>query len=296
MFNETLFLALSLKRPHGSKNVMKLRDHIASIRPELSVVDPFGNLWVTVDPGSKTIFTAHLDTVHGKPGDQPLFEKEGIISSNDILGADDGAGCAILAGMISHNIAGTYVFTLGEECGGLGAKFIAKTYDLSRFDRAIAFDRKGFKDICGMQGFRNMASREFVSALSDALGMGHRWSEGIYTDNAEFVGTIPEIVNISCGYANAHTNKETLDLQYLMALYQKCLEIDWEMLPVIGPEEIPSWKNWNYSESRKIINHDDRIFDASDRLARKLGISPMDSEFDEILDAFYSFSETEQLW
>jgi hypothetical protein len=61
-----------------------------------------------------------------------------------ILGADDGAGIALLLRMIDNKIPGSYIFHLREEIGGTCAKGMAMHHSdfLVKFDRAITFDRR----------------------------------------------------------------------------------------------------------------------------------------------------------
>ncbi len=242
-----LHRGLSLARPYGGKNETDYRDFIRSkvcgSSEHKGKLDLFGNLWVEVPQAdgtsARTIFTAHLDTVH--PADAPLVptvDRDRMIvhaMPGTPLGADDAAGCAILAGLIVSNVPGMYLFTRGEERGGKGAKVAAKSILPGTYDRAVAFDRRGTGDLCGSQAWDNMASKSFIDALALALGMSHSWADGIYTDNAEFYGIIPEIVNISAGYDHEHTPAETLDMRYFWNLYEAARGLSWGTLPVEGP-------------------------------------------------------------
>ena len=67
---------------------------------------------------------------------------------------------------------------------------------------------------------------------------------GVFTDTAEYVHLIPECLNISIGYQSEHTSKETLDLNYVMALRDKIVSIQWDKiaLPVERkPEPRPTY-------------------------------------------------------
>jgi putative aminopeptidase FrvX len=57
-----------------------------------------------------------------------------------MLGADDGAGCAMLMHLIHSGVPAYYIFTVGEEKGGIGATWLAKHKPdlLKQFDRAKA--------------------------------------------------------------------------------------------------------------------------------------------------------------
>jgi len=252
-----LGLALRFKRPDGSQAIKDLIKALLALAPDASqtCVDQGGNLWIDHRLGtSRTLFTAHLDTVHKGPGESRLLLRDNVLSTDgtDVLGADDGAGVAMLAELLVSGVPGLYLFTQGEEIGGIGATKIVdhEPERLAHLDRCIAFDRRGTKDICGEQFIGNCASEAFVDELAARLDMGHTWAAGSYTDNCEYRGIIPEIVNISVGYEREHTCKETLDMDYLKRLAAQAVLIDWESLPVVGPvpDLIPAyshgWGNW----------------------------------------------------
>ena len=44
---------------------------------------------------------------------------------------------------------------------------------------------------------------------------------------------VPECVNVSVGYYNEHTSRESLDLTYLLKLSEAVLIIDWNSLPTV---------------------------------------------------------------
>ncbi len=187
------------------------------------------------------MFMAHLDTVERAIGAKEIYlSDDGIISTHGlaVLGADDGAGIGILATLLAGKVPALYLFTQGEETGGRPAEWASRNERarVSDIDRIISFDRKGTKDICGEQMYGTMASREFVEALADGLGLGQSWACGTYTDNSEFRDHVTEIVNVSVGYQSNHGPDETLDLGYYRDLQTACLVMPWETLPTIGPD------------------------------------------------------------
>lgn len=227
---------LSIKRPHGGKGESQLR---SMLQKEFGgTVDKAGNLWI-VKGQSTTLFVAHMDTVHRDDGKIALTSMLGIVTATDkagkpcVLGADDGAGVWMLCELLTAGIPGIYLFTVGEERGGIGARHAAKDERLIGLNRAIAFDRRGKTDIIVDQAHGKCASTEFAKALGAALGMGHTPESGIYTDTAEFTSVIPECTNISVGYAHEHTYQESLDTEYLCNLRDAALKVEWEELPVV---------------------------------------------------------------
>jgi len=149
--------------------------------------------------------------------------------------------------MIEAGVEGLYIFHRGEECGGLGASWIAENQKdmLSEYDYAIAFDRYGSDSVVTHQGYGRCCSDEFAIALSDALGKNHSPDNtGIYTDTAEYTKIIPECTNVSVGYAGHHTSSEVQYLPYLKRLLQTLLSLDVSSLPVCrDPHNYTCWGN-----------------------------------------------------
>lgn len=95
---ETLLFALSLKRPHQGNGVKKLSAHIKNLIPNFTI-DQCGNIHCDLRETreNRTLFVAHLDTVHAKDGRNFFDYKKKLISAKGSqLGADDGAGVAVL--------------------------------------------------------------------------------------------------------------------------------------------------------------------------------------------------------
>lgn len=192
---------------------------------------------------SRTLFSAHLDTVERNSGKNTLQAyvdaKTGhtfVKATNSVLGADDAAGISIMVNMIDNNIAGNYHFYAMEEIGAVGSNWLVSNHPelYANIDRAIAFDRKGTSDVIAVQLGSDCCSNEFALALSDALvaeGLYYEPSEGVFTDTANMVGLVPECTNLSCGYYNEHSNNECLDLTFLESLTDAVLRINWEALP-----------------------------------------------------------------
>lgn len=259
---KTLCRALSLKRPHNGEGAMLftgwLCDHIP--RHLDLTIDDAGNIHVDnrTSTQHRTLFIAHVDTVHREDGPNKFIKAHGVWYANGApLGADDGAGCAMLMHLLHAGVAGYYIFSQGEECGGIGAKHLATHHQdlLKQFDRAIAFDRRGVDSVITHQGWGRCCSDDFADALSDALNADERLmyspdNTGVYTDTAEFVDIIPECTNISVGYASEHTANESLDIHHYIALAEQVLKIQWDSLPtnrdpsVYESKWADDWSQW----------------------------------------------------
>ena len=265
MLDVTLARGLSLMRPHGGENVAYFTDWLANALPdeliEFAHIDGAGNLHIDnrTRPHHKTLFVAHVDTVHRADGANKIRKTKAMWYADGApLGADDGAGVALLMHLIHANVAGYYIFTQGEECGGIGAKYLAKHDSalLKQFDRAIAFDRRGVDSVITHQGWGRCCSDEFAEALSTALNntndalMYLPDSTGVYTDTAEFVDDIPECTNISVGYYSEHGDKECLDMVHYQHLANAVVLIDWDGLPTKRDPSLPEPLDYGYNTAR----------------------------------------------
>lgn len=258
--SRTLPQICSYRREHESKGEREFK--VKWLIPKLvelntrPCIDGFGNISVTVGKGSSVLHIAHMDSVHG--GDEDVTRQKTYIDKNnvlhleprskklsnfiaggqgayDCLGADDGAGIAFMLYLIHHNVAGTYLFTRGEEKGCLGIQWMVekKPFFFENFNYCIEVDRKGTKDIITEQTTGKCASYAFGQNLADSLNMGHEPSDqGIYTDNAHLSDLIPESINLAAGYYDQHSERETCDLTYLDNLAKAFVHIDVELIPV----------------------------------------------------------------
>ena len=242
---KTLARALSMKRPHATRGAEEFTDWLHAHLPKRSHIavsyDKAGNLHVDarVDDTNRTLFVAHVDTVHRECGPNKIRKTQGMwYADGACLGADDGAGCALLMHLLHAQIPAYYIFTQGEERGGIGAKYLADHSPelLGQFDRAIAFDRRGIDSVITHQGWGRCCSDDFAAALSgelcaDGVLMYLGDDTGVYTDTAEFVDIIPECTNLSVGYNNEHSDRETLDIHHFTALAAAVIKIKWDYLP-----------------------------------------------------------------
>lgn len=234
-----LYLLLQKVRYHGTEESTFFELGFSKEQAYYNELGKFMFGYVSIGE-SRTMFTAHLDTVENyrsgvskkiylDPVTQQLF------ADNQVLGADDGAGVALLCHMIESKVAGHYFFFAGEEIGGVGSSYLADTFvrlfPTLVFDRAIAFDRKGTSDVIVEQFCGECCSTAFALELCRQLGTEYLPTIGSFTDTANFVSFIPECTNVSIGYYNEHSKKEYLDLAYLQELAKKVCEVDWESLP-----------------------------------------------------------------
>jgi len=266
---KTIARALSMMRPHNSEGTKRLTDWLEQRAPAHARVhrDAIGNLHVDtrMTKEHRTLFVAHVDTVHRKEGPNKIRQTDTHwYADGAALGADDGAGVAMLMHLLHAGVHAYYVFTQGEECGGIGATHLAKHERelLSEFDRAIAFDRRGIDSVITHQGRGRCCSDAFGDALSAALNADDTLmylpdNTGVYTDTAEFIDIIPECTNISVGYYSEHSDKESLDILHLQALAERVAKIDWDALPTDRDPtvaEMLDWGGWGAYRSPSLTN------------------------------------------
>ena len=244
---DTLSYALTRRRGSCSRGEQEFVAGLSRWVP-VTMIDGAGNLHVDARKGrSRTMFTAHTDTVHFDPSGEPAGPTTNSVivdgkfwrADGDALGADDGAGVALLVHMIHSNVPGYYVFFRGEEVGGIGSKWLAENMpDLCmEFDRAVAFDRAGYSDVITKQAGGRCCSDKFADALAGALTTEIDWflpdATGVYTDTAELTHLIPECTNVSVGYFRQHGVHEALNIEFLQRLATQVCKVDWEALPVV---------------------------------------------------------------
>jgi len=261
ILHKTLARALSVKRPHNTPAVSDFTEWLFNALPaelkSFTSVDGAGNLHIDNRiAGSKTLFIAHVDTVHKEVGANKIRKTATHWYADGApLGADDGAGVAMLMHLIHADVKGYYIFSQGEECGGIGAKHIATHHTdlLAQFDRAIAFDRRGIDSVISHQGMGRCASDVFCEALANDLNafddtlMYSPDDTGVYTDTAEFTDIIPECTNISVGYYNEHGDQEKLDIVHFEALSNAVLKVMWDSLPTDRDPTVPEYKEYKYN-------------------------------------------------
>ncbi|MCK4518464.1 hypothetical protein KAT92_06810 [Candidatus Babeliales bacterium] len=277
-----LLKILSHRRSYGSEGESKI------IVEELDTVkgmtsDNFGNRMITVGSAKPHIlFSSHTDTVHGtrswRAGKKDYNDKDGDImqkivvdkikfeifkDDKECLGADDGAGMWLMLKMITAGVPGLYIFHRGEEVGGLGSDYIIKETPevLAGIDIAIAFDRRGNKDIITHQGGSMCCSQDFAQSLGEQLCLGHAPnSGGSFTDTANYTDIIAECTNVACGYTAEHSARETLDYKYLIKLKRALLGVNWSKIAVKrkpGEDDRPVYSGWRGHRSSLYDDYDD---------------------------------------
>lgn len=186
---------------------------------------------VIVDMGSDSCFTSHTDTVDNHLGKNKLHIENGVVTVKDggVLGADCGTGMYIMIRMILEEVPGLYVFFASEERGRIGSN----KYDMPLgINRCVSFDRKGTDDLITHQSSQRGCSDAFADAFIASFGLPYKKDPtGVFTDSYTFFDTVPECINLSVGYYDQHTKRESQDLVFLESLVDACISMDWGSLP-----------------------------------------------------------------
>lgn len=210
---------------------------LQSILPN-TYLDSYTNLHCEIGQ-SNTLFVSHLDNYcETVKKVSHKFDNEFVLTDKTtILGADNKAGVSVLVSMIAKKIPGHYVFFRAEELGCVGSlDFKKNNYKgLMKYNKCIAFDRKGYSDIVYCQNDINTASLEFSNILSNEFSkfsnIKYKATEGGVTDSGSFKYLIPECINLSVGFFANHTVLEKQNLAFLQQLANTVCKIDWENLP-----------------------------------------------------------------
>ncbi|WP_346961312.1 hypothetical protein [Clostridium sp.] len=154
------------------------------------------------------LLVAHMDTVHKKVPSKIKYNKE-IIKSPQGIGGDDRCGIYMIHKIIEKHKC-SVLFLEDEEIGCVGAKKFVKSKYINDLDvnYMIELDRKGNQDAV----FYECDNPEFTEFIINDSPLKEDY--GSYTDICTLMpATGIAGVNISCGYYNAHTKDEYVNLQ-----------------------------------------------------------------------------------
>lgn len=252
---------LSYMRPSYSVAADEFGDEF--LMPVMGMPDIHGNYFCSVPDEEgyipNLLFAAHYDTVHGDEGRQVVVVDEDHIarlptgSSSDCLGADCTTGVWLVLEMIHANVPGYYAIFANEEVGCVGSgQFVTdnEAWMENVIDAVISFDRMDTCSIITGQSGVRTASDTFATSLASILNMPQLDADetGSFTDSNEFKDCIKECTNLSVGYKNQHTKRETQDMRYLMRLRDALIDADWSGL-IFEREAGSNEDLWGYSSN-----------------------------------------------
>ena len=178
-------------------------------------VDEYGQVY-RITPGQPLV-VAHMDQVQRAKCHKVMmvknrlygFSKKGKLTG---LGADDKNGIFIIIELLKTNPSLSFIFSASEEAGGK-LHTLTSLVDLTSTPYGLVFDRRGHSDIIGTSN--NYCCDDLETAIH-VIGeeFGYKPAQGTFSDCDELSVWIP-CVNLSCGYYEAHTEKEYTKLPEL---------------------------------------------------------------------------------
>lgn len=187
--------------------------------------DEHGNVFIGFNEETKglPILIAHTDNV--LQGQRvPVFDlnKRMLFGKGAGIGFDDKAGIIAIIQLWRHfkdKQMFRIIFTAEEEIGGVGAKNMNQCW----YDDApwiVELDRKGHKDLIQKSGTTRLCSDEFASKFEE---LGFEKAQGLFTDVNELKLNTPwvNMVNLSIGYYEPHTDREYLDTKQFDEIVNK---------------------------------------------------------------------------
>jgi len=195
---------------------------------------------ITQNEGTLPLICVHTDIVGNVPPTKSQIVKKGKVLSVKgarVLGADDRAGVFIALNLLSRDDF-NFAFFAQEEAGCKGSSQFTFTEDLYQYSCFIGLDR------ASRGGMQNIAkydydNQELMDLFDYPESSGSVCDASVLSENSDIA-----CVNLSVGYDNEHTNRETLDLD----LMYETLQI---MEDIVIPETIykyqvnrNSWRKW----------------------------------------------------
>lgn len=136
-------------------------------------------------------------------------------------------------------------------------------------------------DIITHQSGQRTASDKFAASLALELGESFKASpNGAYTDTNEYKGLVAECTNISVDYFSQHTSSERQDVEFLIALREALLQVDWTQLVVDRDPATVEWDDfgggfWGSSFRGRRKESDQSVQQHGARMIYRLGSNPM---------------------
>lgn len=172
-------------------------------------------------------------------------EATGIIkgSGGRVLGGDDKCGIFIALSVLEAlpKLPAKVLFTVEEEIGCIGVdKFVMTNLDfLSDVAYSITIDRKGFTDLLYKQCGKRSCTWEFAGKLAYhgiRNGIPVTMNDGNVADVITLRDLVPNAVNMSAGYYDAHSEREYVDYQEVeqIALWVRDILQDKSLLHLKG--------------------------------------------------------------
>lgn len=178
-------------------------------------MDSYGNIIVknTTEDKPLPVFCCHLDTVHKDDPYPTLIKDDILISFNGHgIGGDDKCGIVACLELLKR-VECKCIFFRDEEVGCLGSsEFDTETLKKDLF--CIEIDRRNANDLIIKSGGADMCSEEFLKRVKHALPHC-KVADGAFTDISRLGDANINMLNISSGYYQPHSDKEYVVLSEL---------------------------------------------------------------------------------
>lgn len=223
--------------------------------------DSAGNMYGShPDSTSKVVLSSHLDMVHTGKDLKYVINSNGCLFGVDkdfsptSLGADDKNGLWCIIQASKHKSKPHIVLFDKEECGRVGSQACNREWFEDK-DCCIVIDRKGERQIIagGIRG-------EYTSLLGPMfkqINPDWKFESGMSCD-ADSIKDIIDVINISCGYYEAHTRDEYTilsELEETLSAILKFLDVDTSYLPWDAIKEYHKYKFKNNVQVKKCIQN-----------------------------------------
>lgn len=204
------------------------------------------------DNTGKPLLVAHADQVNHVPL-MKLTETDIAIIGDSNLGADDKNGIWIILNLLDKYPDSNFCFSNKEEVGGDIDSVLYYNEELVQdIPYCLVFDRTGGSDIIG--SWNRYCSDEFEDEVSYiGTEFGFKTTYGLFSDCDE-ISRYLNCVNISCGYYQAHSDKEYTIKRDLI----NSLEFGKSILKNITrsfEHNIPTWGSYGYGYGIHHHNH-----------------------------------------
>lgn len=202
---------------HDEKSVRRLiRNNISTIESVNPIKeDSYGNFYA-MNNEDVPLLCAHMDNVWHETNTTRLQHAQivdWVLKGTTNIWADDKCGVAIALWLWYINPTKVNVlFTRQEETGWIGVeRFISKHSDLlAKCKFTIIADRRGAHDIIGVNN--GYCTKEFQDALEVIIWQfGYKPTTWVFSD-ADALSEVMNSVNLSCGYYDAHTERESVKI------------------------------------------------------------------------------------
>ena len=222
------------------------------------------NKFILVHGEAPVMLVAHLDTVHKELVQEICISENGnILMSPQGIGGDDRCGVFSLMEIYKKSpVKPWLLFTCDEETGGNGALAFCSVYvkgflspALAQIKMIIELDRKGQDDAV----FYDCDNKEFEDYITSK---GFQTNFGSFSDISYIAPDLGvAAVNLSCGYYNAHTLHEYINIEHMNSTINKVLDIISEADSPDIPqfEYIEAKYDWNWKDYAKTYYLGDTI-------------------------------------